>query len=86
MVFVNEHLDHGTKTKYVESEFFTLDCYRMTGKNVVVNDKPFQMVSIVEGEGTMNGEPVKYGDHFIVCSDQKEVEYDGVMTVMVTTL
>lgn len=86
IVFVNEHLDNGTKTKYVESEFFTLNCYRMTGKNTVVNDKPFQMVSIVEGEGTMNGEPVKFGDHFIVCSDQNEVEYDGVMTVMITTL
>lgn len=86
VVFVNEHLDNGTKTKYVESDFFTLDCYRMTGKNTVMNDKPFQMVSIVEGEGTMNGEPVRFGDHFIVCSDQKEVEYDGVMTVMITTL
>lgn len=86
VIFVNEHLDNGTKTKYVESDFFTLDCYRMTGKNTVTSDKPFQMVSIVEGEGTMNGEPVKFGDHFIVCSDQKEVEYDGVMTVMITTL
>ena len=29
---------------------------------------------------------VKKGDHFIICSDQKEVTYDGKMTVMMTTL
>lgn len=86
MIFVNSHLDHGTKTTYVEGEYFTLDCYRLTGKNTIKNNKPFQMVSIVEGEGTMNGEPVKFGDHFIVCSDQEDVVYDGVMTVMITTL
>ncbi len=28
---------------------------------------------------------VKKGDHFIICSDQKEVTYDGNMTVMITT-
>ena len=58
----------------------------MEGENIVVNDKPFQMVSILEGEGTLDGQAVKKGDHFIVCSDQKEVVYDGVMTLMITTL
>ena len=85
-LFTNTHLDHGSKTRYVESEFFTVDCYRMEGENIVVNDKPFQMVSILEGEGTLDGQAVKKGDHFIVCSDQKEVVYDGVMTLMITTL
>ena len=32
------------------------------------------------------GESVKKGDHFIVCSDQKEVVYDGSMTIMIATL
>ena len=39
-LFTNTHLDHGSKTRYVESEFFTVDCYRMEGENIVVNDKP----------------------------------------------
>ena len=85
-VFVNRHLDYGSVTRYIESEFFTVDCYRMTGENTVVNDKPFQMVSIIEGEGTMNGESVKAGDHFVVCEDQDKCTYDGHMTVMITTL
>lgn len=60
-LFTNTHLDHGSKTCYVESEFFTVDCYRMEGENIVVNDKPFQMVSILEGEGTLDGQAVKKG-------------------------
>ena len=85
-LFENTHLDHGSKTRYVHSEYFIVDCYRMDGENTIVNDKPFQMVSIIEGEGTMDGQEVKKGDHFIVCSDQKEVSYDGRMTIMITTL
>ena len=85
-LFTNSHLDNGSKTRYVDSEFFVVDCYRLTGENTILNDKPFQMVSILEGEGIMDGQAVKKGDHFIVCSDQKEIVYDGVMTIMITTL
>lgn len=85
-LFENTHLDHGSRTRFVTSEFFSVDCYRMTGNNIILNDKPFQMVSVIEGEGTIEGQFVKKGDHFIICSDQKEVYYDGYMTLMVTTL
>ena len=73
--FVKTELENGTKTRYAQSEFFTVDQYLMTGKNTLTNDKPFQMVSVLEGEGTLDGTPVTKGDHFIVCSDQKEVTY-----------
>ena len=85
-MYKRQHLDHGSKTRYVESEIFKVDCYRMEGENTIENKEPFQMVSILEGEGTMNGEEVKKGDHFIVCSDQQTVIYDGIMTVMICTL
>ncbi|MEG0365718.1 MAG: type I phosphomannose isomerase catalytic subunit [Coprobacillus sp.] len=85
-LFTNTHLDHGSKTRYVESEFFRVDCYRITGENTVINDKPFQMVSIIEGEGTIDNQEVKKGDHFIICSDQESVIFDGQMTVMIATL
>lgn len=86
-LFVNSHLDHGTKTRYVESEFFKVDCYRLKeGENIIINDAPFQMVSIINGEGTMDGVEVKKGDHFVVCSDHKETLFDGNMEVMITTL
>ncbi len=85
-LFVNTHLDYGSKTRYVDSEFFKLDCYRLTGENKIINDSPFQMVSIIEGEGLLDDQEVKKGDHFVICSDQKETIFNGHMTVMITTL
>ena len=84
--FVSVPLENGTRTCMVESEFFKVYSYKMTGKNTVANDAPFQMVSVIDGEGTLNGDVVKKGDHFVICSDQKETNFDGNMEVMITTL
>ena len=86
-LFVNTHLDHGTKTRFVDSEFFKVDCYKMKeGENIIKNDAPFQLVSIIGGEGLMDGMEVKMGDHFVICSDKDETVFDGNMEVMITTL
>ena len=84
--FVSVPLENGTRTCMVESEFFKVYSYKMTGKNTLANDAPFQMVSVIDGEGTLNGDAVKKGDHFVICSDQKETNFDGNMEVMITTL
>lgn len=47
------------KTRYVDSEFFKVDRYELTGKNVIQNDNPFMMVSITEGSGTLEENKVK---------------------------
>ena len=51
-------LENGTKVRYVESDFFKVDCYRINGKNTVENCVPFQMVSVIEGKGTIGGNDV----------------------------
>ena len=83
---VETAIENGTRTKLVSSEFFTVNKYEMTGKNTIVNDKPFQLVTVIKGNGVINGNSVKMGDNFVVCADQDAVEYDGIMTVMICTL
>ena len=83
---VEETIENGTRKELVSSNYLTLNKYDMIGYNKVKNDKPFQLVSIIEGQGTVEGKEVKKGDHFVVCSDQKEVDFDGTMTVMICTL
>ena len=83
---VEETIENGTRKELVSSNYLTLNKYDMTGYNKVKNDQPFQLVSIIEGQGTVEGKEVKKGDHFVVCSDQKEVDFDGTMTVMICTL
>ena len=83
---VVENLEHGTRTQLVSSQYLTLNKYDLNGLASIVNDKPFQLVSIVEGEGMADGKAVKKGDHFVVCSDQKSTDFKGNMTVMICTL
>lgn len=84
--FEKTALSNGEKTRYVESEFFKVDKYEMNGENIIANDAPFQMISILDGEGTMEGRKVGKGEHFIICSDQKETSFCGNMEIMITTL
>ncbi|MEE1313043.1 MAG: type I phosphomannose isomerase catalytic subunit [Lachnospiraceae bacterium] len=84
--FEKAKLENGTKTTYVESEFFKVDCYHLNGENTIVNEAPFQMVSIIAGDGTIDNQTVKMGDHFIICADQKETVFDGSMEIMIATL
>ena len=58
----------------------------MTGYNKVKNDKPFQLVSIIEGQGTVEGKEVRKEDHLLYCSDQKKIDLMELMTVMICTL
>lgn len=81
-----ENHEYGKRTQLVSSQYLTLNKYDLNGQMTLKNDKPFQLVSIVEGEGMAAGEKVKKGDHFVVCSDQKATDFSGNMTIMVCTL
>lgn len=84
--FQERRLENGTKVRYVESDFFKVDCYRLNGENIIENSAPFQMVSVIEGEGSVDELKVKKGDHFLICSDQKEAVFNGTMDIMIATL
>ena len=84
--FVKTKLENGEKTRYVESEFFKVDKYQLEDENVIKNDAPFQMVSVLNGEGTMDGDAIKKGDHLIICSGEKETKFCGSLELMITTL
>ena len=79
-------LENGMKKEFVRSEFFKLDGYFLNGKEVIKNNSPFLMISIIKGSGKLNDEEVKLGDHFVACSDVNEITLDGDMQVMVCYL
>lgn len=67
-------------------EYLTVDHYLIEGSTEIKNDDPFQLVSVIDGEGTINDMPIKKGDQFIICSDVDLVHYEGGLELMVTTL
>lgn len=83
---ITKPIEHGQKTKLVASPFFSVTKYEITGENTILNDRPFQMISVIKGTGSIAGKKVKLGDHCIACADQKEIVFDGDMTIMICTL
>lgn len=47
---------------------------------------PFLLMSVLEGSGIVNGQPVKKGDHFILPCGFGEVEMQGEMSLVVSTV
>ena len=70
---VEETIENGTRKELVSSNYLTLNKYDMTGYNKVINDKPFQLVSIIEGQGTVEGKEVKKGDHLLYVQIKKKL-------------
>ena len=58
-LFVNTKLDHGSRTRYLKCEYLTVDHYLIEGSTEIKNDDPFQLVSVIDGEGTVNDMPIK---------------------------
>lgn len=47
---------------------------------------PFLLMSVLEGDGIVNGQPVKKGDHFILPCGLGEVELQGGMSIIASTV
>lgn len=75
-----------TETTYTANAFFTVKKYDVEGEMVLDNESPFQLLGVMEGSGSIEGRPAKKGDHYIVCSDQKQTKISGKLEVFVSTL
>ena len=54
----------------------------VNGKAELVQDRKFMLVSVIEGNGTINGTSIKMGDHFILPCDFGKAEVEGNLTVI----
>ncbi|XXM71440.1 mannose-6-phosphate isomerase, class I [Lysinibacillus sphaericus] len=75
-------------TKFVEAEYFSVYKWQVDGYASFVQDQPFQLASVLEGEGTLkaHGESyaLKKGDHFILPADVETFEVEGKLELIVS--
>ncbi len=67
-------------------KYYTVFKLQVEGEMTFVQDYPFLNMSIVEGEGTVNGHFVQKGDHFILPYKFGQVTIKGNMTVIASTV
>ncbi|MBR1567824.1 MAG: mannose-6-phosphate isomerase, class I [Lachnospiraceae bacterium] len=65
---------------------YSVDKLTIHGKAVFHQDKPFLNVSILDGEGTIDGRKIQKGDHFILPAGYGEYALDGNMTIITSNI
>ena len=69
-------------------DFDTYQVFRLKVNNhaVIEQEYPFLIVSVMEGEGNLNGTKIRKGSHFIVPHDYGQMCFVGQMLVMLSTV
>ena len=66
--------------------YYTIFKLDVNGNAVFEQKYPFMTASVLEGEGCVNGHPVKKGAHFILPCGFKTVDMQGEMELIVSTV
>lgn len=68
-------------TRFVHNDFFTVEKWDINSNFNRENDH-FRLMSIIDGYGQVNGNPVQKGDHFIVTANVNHIQLIGKMSII----
>lgn len=77
--------DTATKIVLAETQDFSVYKYIIEGEAKLYQDKPFLIVGVVEGEGTVDHQSIRKGDHFLLPYGYGDFILRGHMTVIAST-
>lgn len=80
MVITSEGI---TKTRYLSTNYFTVEKWAIEGRFCETNSR-FKLVSVIEGEGEVNGHSIMKGDHFILTAYCQTLRFSGTLSLIVT--
>ncbi len=81
-----QKLTCGELTTLVSCRFYTVYRLSVNGREELTQTEPFTIMSVIEGSGSIDGTPVKKGDHFILPAGFGTYEAEGDMTVILSHL
>jgi len=70
----------------VESDYYKVWKLEVKSKFHFEQTFPFLIINIIQGEGIINGENIKKGDHFILPSGYGKVELQGNIEMILSTI
>ncbi len=65
-----------------ECGYYKVYALDVEGKATIKKDDPYVIMSVVEGEGTIDGKAIKKGDHFILTTELETAEFEGNMSIV----
>ncbi len=76
-----EGYDH---TRLISCDYYTVDKYDIQSSLSLNQDRPFLIVSVISGEGTLDKTAVKKGDHMILPCGYGTALLEGEMSIVVS--
>ncbi len=73
-----------TLAEMYSCKYYTVLKANVEGKMSFENNAPFMCISIISGEGTLNGYEVKKGDHLIMPEAVKKINANGTMNMILS--
>lgn len=85
--FSEEKYEHGKDVKsqckkLISCSYYEVYKYEITKEEEFTQDKTFQIMSVVEGQGSINGTKLNKGDHFILPFQFGAYKLEGNMTMI----
>lgn len=77
---------NGWLSELIHCQYYTVWKGDVKGKTLLKQDQPFMLVSVIEGSGTIDGEEIKKGDHFILPYGYGEALVEGELSVICSTV
>ena len=74
--------EHGMESHLITCPFYSVYKYEIEGVFTKTFDKPFVNVTVIEGEGEINGIHIEKGQSFIIPSGYGECRFDGTMSLI----
>jgi mannose-6-phosphate isomerase len=78
-----EQIGKSIKTTFIKNDFFTVQLWNIKGIYQSINNH-YRLISVIEGNGFINGISISKGDHFIVCSNVNEMIIEGDLDLIVS--
>lgn len=76
-------VDGGVLTQLIRSEYFSLDKLDVHDKASIPENRYFTIITVIDGEGTVNGESVRAGMSALVSSGNDEITVTGPAVVII---
>ena len=76
----------GGVTELESNSCYTVDRVRVDGNKTLDQRWPFMCLSVIDGEGTVCGDPVHKGSHLLAPSTVDQIELEGKMELIISHL
>lgn len=77
------HYQNCVQTVFISNESFTVTKLDVTGQCEYIHTN-YQLATVVKGQGRVDNQKIKIGDNFLIPT-RTQVQFDGQMTIMMTT-